>query len=109
MTDGHWRLRAKVAGTFIGVMVLVIFLTPVPGNASPGSLTWTTRDSMPTPRSIMGVATDSSGAIYAFGGQNAAGRLERLNVMTRPWTVGLIAPRCRSPSESLWPLAAAMG
>ena len=89
MTKGHWWMRAKVAGTFIGIVVLAIFLAPASGMASPVSLTWTTRAAMPTARESFGIATDGSGAIYAFGGRNATGTLgtvERYDPSTDDWS-----------------------
>lgn len=73
----------------IGIAGLMIGLTPAPGEASPASLTWVTRASMPTARAIMGVAIDSGGAIYAIGGQNASGPLgvvERYDPGTDSWS-----------------------
>ena len=88
MTKGRWWVRTKVAGMLIGMVVLTIFLTPVPGKASPVYLTWTTRAAMPTVRESFGIATDS-GAIYAFGGQNATGQIgtaERYDPSTDTWS-----------------------
>jgi len=44
---------------------------------------------MPTARSAFGIATDSSGAIYAFGGRNATGvvgTVERYDPSTESWS-----------------------
>ena len=89
MTKGHWRVRAIAAGTSIGIAALTIFLTTAPGNAQPVSLTWTTRATMPTARFYFGMATDSSGAIYAFGGYNGTETLVGGGQAPLP-----AAPRC---------------
>jgi len=91
MTKGRLRMPAKGKGavTFIGIMVLTIFLTPASGKASPVSPTWTTRATMPTARETFGIATGSSGAIYAFGGDSATGvqgAVERYDPNTNSWS-----------------------
>lgn len=101
MIKGHWWLRAKFTGAVAGVVVPAIFLTPTAGNASPVSLAWTSRASMPTARSSFGVATDSSGAVYAFGGRNATGTLgtvERYDPSADSWSARTSMPIALSGS-----------
>lgn len=90
----HSRILAGSIFT-VGAVVLTTFLASVPsmasvaGAASPVSLTWTTRTAMPTARESFGIANDSSGAIYAFGGRNATetlGAVERYDPGTDSWS-----------------------
>jgi N-acetylneuraminic acid mutarotase len=68
-----------------------------------GTLTWTTRTAMPTPRQMLTVATDTSGAVYAIGGEDAThngfATVERYDPSSDTWTTrapmltGLREPR----------------
>src|SRR5690242_14264462 len=68
-----WRRlsRASAAPLVVTLMVSTLMALVAPSSqALSGPLVWTVATPMPTPRGRIGLATDSAGAIYAFGGEN---------------------------------------
>jgi len=94
---------------FVTMVLLLSLFSYKPGQASTSGDSWRIVASMPTARTLLGVATATNGKIYAIGGKNNSnelGTVEEYDPATNTWTTKANMP---TPRQNLSVTAASNG